>query len=608
VGEIFRRFWSYARPLRTWMVVSAVFVAVGPGVEAAQIGLFKRVVDDVLIPKHFGLLLPIMVVYVVLMLVSGVVSFVDDVLGTWLGERFVLSLRVDVFRHLHGLSLDFFERRRLGDLISRLSEDVSTVESFLVSGVSDAFSNVVTIAVFAGVLLYLQWQLALVSFLAAPLFWALARRFSRLIKQASREKRRRSGSISSVAEESLGNVALVQAYNAEAWEIDRFERESVGKFHAEMASTRLRALFRPLVDFVELIGALTVIGFATWHLARGHLTVGGLLVFLAFLTRLYSPIRGLSRLTNTVYSASASAERILDLLEQQPAVTDPPHSCELEAPEGVVEFVGVAFRYPGTDRDAVAGVSFRVSPGQTLALVGPSGAGKSTIAKLLLRFYDPTCGEVRFDGVDVRSIGLRSLRKNVAVLLQETLVIDGTVRENIAYGRTDLTDDDIVAAATAADADEFIRALPDGYDTRVGQRGRRLSGGQRQRLAIARAMARNAPVLILDEPMTGLDAGSGERILEPLRRLMDGRTTIVISHNLLTVREADEIVVLEGGRVVDRGRHGQLLARQGLYAELYRAHFPKASELDGHREGDGLDPRDRPVPAVQASWAGGAEA
>jgi len=579
VGEIFRRFWPYARPLRKWLGLSAVFVAVGPVVEAAQIGLFKRVVDDVLVPKEFGLLMPIVLTYVVLMLVSGVVSFVDDVLGTWIGERFILTLRVDVFRHLHRLSLDFFERRQLGDLVSRLSEDVGTVESFLVSGVADAFSSAVMIVVFAGVLLYLQWQLALVSFLVAPLFWAIARRFSRLIKQASREKRRRSGSISSVAEESLGNAALVQAYGAEEWEIERFERESLGKFHAEMASTRLRALFRPLVDAIELLGALTVIVLAAWHLSRGHLTVGGLLIFLAFLTRLYSPVRKLSRLTNSIYAASASAERILDLLDERPAVAEPVEPVAPKKTEGVVEFTSVSFRYPGAQRDAISDLSFRVCPGQTLALVGPSGAGKSTIAKLLLRFYDPTSGEVRLDGVDLRNRPLKELRDNVALVLQETLVFDGSVRENIAYGRPGLSNEDVVEAAKAADAHDFVNELPEGYETRVGQRGRRLSGGQRQRIAIARAMARDAPVLVLDEPTTGLDAGSGTRIMEPLRRLMQGRTTIVISHNLLTVRDADEILVLDGGRVVDRGRHDDLLARGGLYAELYRAHLPERMEV-----------------------------
>jgi ATP-binding cassette subfamily B protein len=570
--DLFARFWPLARPYRGWFAVTLALIVVGSAIETAQVWIFKDVVDRVMVPKHLGPLPALAAAFLALALLDGLVSFADDYASTWVGEHFLLDLRTRVFGHLQRLSLDFFERSRLGDLVARLTGDIQAIEAFVLAGVADLVSYTTRILFFAGALFVLDWRLALVSLTVAPLFWLVSARFSRRIKRASREKRRRSGSISAIAEESLGNVALVQACNRQADEELRFARESRGALAAELAATRVKALFGPAVTLIELAGALIVIGLGTYLIARGELSLGGLLAFLTYLSQLYSPLRGLAKLSNRLFAASAGAERVVDVLEARPSVAERPGAVALTRARGEIALERVSFRYPGAGTDALDGVSLTVSPGQTVALVGASGAGKSTLAKLLVRFYDPTAGRVTLDGRDLRDLRLYDLREQVALLLQETLVFHGTIRENIAFGRPRAGEQEICAAARAADADAFIRALPDGYDTVVGQRGRRLSGGQRQRLAIARAMIRDAPVLVLDEPTTGLDAASADRVLAPLRRLMTGRATIVISHNLLTVREVDEILVLEAGRVIERGGHDELIGAGGEYARLWSMH------------------------------------
>ncbi len=582
--EIARRFWPDARPYRRWLPVLLVFVALGPALDTAAIWLYKLLVDEVLVPRDFALFPTIALAYVALTVAGGLISFGDDVLSDWIGERFLIEVRSRVFAHLQWLPLDFVGGQRRGDLMARLTGDAAEIETLMISGVAEAVSYGLRIAFFAGALVYLNWRLALLAFVAAPVFWLASHVFARRIKGVSREQRRWNGGVSAVAEESLRNAALVQAYNRQNAEVARFRREALGGFAAQMALTRLRALFDPLLEAFQLGGVLAVVAAGTWELSRGNLTLGGLLVFLTYLTQLFDPVRGMVQLVGSVAAASASAERVIELLDQQPGVLERSDAHALSASRGVVAFDRVSFRYPGETRCALDDVSLAVGPGETLALVGASGAGKSTIVRLLLRFHDPARGRIAVDGQDLRDLDLASLRGNMAVVLQESLVVPGTIRDNIVYGRPEASDEEIVLAAIAADAHGFISALPQGYDTPVGQDGARLSGGQRQRIAIARAMVRDAPILILDEPTTGLDAASSERVMEPLRRLMAGRTTIVISHNLLTVREATEIVVLDGGRIVERGGHEDLLALDGVYAALYRLHHPKVERREIGRE------------------------
>jgi ABC-type multidrug transport system fused ATPase/permease subunit len=577
--EVFRRFWPDARPYRRWFPVLIVLIGLGTLIATAEIWLFKLVVDDVLVTGDLSPMIPIVAAYVGLTLLGGLVGFGDEYLSTWMGERFLLNLRARVLGHLHGLSLDVLDRRRLGDLISRINGDVQTIESFVLSGVVDGISAVLRILFFGTALFVLSWKLALVSLVVVPLFYLVGKSFSRLIKTAAREKHRRVGSLSALAEESISNAALIQSLNRQDEEMGRFRRENEGVVRAELAAVRIRGLFEPIANLIELLGVMVVLVLGALAVASGEMTIGALLVFAAFMSQLLEPVRDLGSLANATFRALAGAERVIELLDEEPQVTDSPTARSLGRARGALELDRVDFSYPGAAQPALSGVDLRAAPGETVALVGPSGAGKSTLAKLLLRFYDPASGALRLDGHDLRDLRIASLRENVSLLLQESLVLHGSVGENIAIGRRGASQAEIEAAARAAGATEFIAALPDGYATDVGERGRLLSGGQRQRLAIARALIADAPVLILDEPSTGLDAGAKAALVDPLRTLMLDRTTLVISHDLLTTRDADLILVFEAGRVVERGRHEDLIERGGLSARLWSL----------HRGGDGVE-------------------
>jgi len=545
--EVVRRFWPLARPYRKLFAVGIALAALLPAVEAAEIWLFKLIVDDVLVAETLGPLAVYIPLMLGLALVGAALSFGDEYAATWVGERFTLAVRTRLLSHLHALEPDALDRRRHGDVLARITGDVHAIETLLLSALAEVVQAGARIFFFAGALALLSWKLALASLFVVPVFAFAAQRFARLARRAARERRRRSGSLSAVAEESLGNAALVQSANAQERELARFRRESEGAIAAEMAGTRIGGLFAPVIDLIELAGAILIIVMGTWALTAGDLTLGGLLAFLAYLSQLYRPVRDLSRLGQTVFEASAGAERVIELLDTRPRVTDTPGARPLTRVRGQLELERVSFRYPGAEEPALDGVSLLVRPGRCVAVVGASGAGKSTLAKLAVRFADPDSGVVRVDGHDVRDVTLRSLREHVALLLQDAPLFDGTVRENVAYGRRDATDEEIAAAlAVAGLTDE----LPDGTATRTGQRGRALSGGQRRRVAMARALLQDAPVLILDEPTAGLDAEASRRLVEPLRRLMRDRATLLITHDRELAAAADEIVVLERGQIL----------------------------------------------------------
>jgi ATP-binding cassette subfamily B protein len=514
--------------------------------EVVSIRLFGDITDHALVAKNLHAFPKPAITWLVLAMVTAAVTFGGGYLTTFVGEVFLLRLRGTVFAHVQRLSPDFVDNRKLGDLVVRLTGDIEAIDQFVASGVIQMVTSLVSVALFAGAALYVRWDLALVSFAVAPLFWLAVRSFSSRFRDAAVQERQSSGAMTSVVEESLSNQALVQSYNQQGAEERRLHEEGLSWLRARMMETRLSSLYEPLVQIIETVCVLVVLGFGAWELTNDRITLGGLLAFAAYLAYLYPPIQGLGQITLTISEATASAERITELMDAVPTVTDHPEAVSQTAGRGSVTFDGVTFGYPGGDGPALEDLSFRAAPGELVLLTGPSGSGKSTVTKLLLRFYDPDAGRIRLDGIDLRDLSLETLRDSITVLHQETMLFPGTVRDNIAYGRPDATDEQIIAAARSAEAHDFIEALPDGYDTPVGQRGRLLSGGQRQRIAIARAMVRDAPVLVLDEPTTGLDAPTAHRVLEPLRRLMAGRTTILITHDLHLAPKADQIILLGG--------------------------------------------------------------
>ncbi len=551
--RIARRFLPYARPLRWWIALGLLLVVAVPLVEAAKIWLFKLVIDDVLVPQQLAPLKWLAIAFVSLTLIGGALSAADDTVSTWVGERFILGIRLDAFNHLHRISLVSLGRRKLGDLLSRLGGDVGAIESFVVGGLTDMVAFGAELAFFTAALFILKWDLALISLVVVPLFWYAARRFSDLIRSASRERRRRSGTIGALAEESLANAQLVQVYDRHDHQAERYRAESTANLHATMRATRLQAVFTPLVDLIEVLGALLVVGVGAWMLSKGRISIGALLVFLTYLSQLYGPVRGLSKLATSLHSAAAGAERVIEILDEPAAVAGPAVGVQPTTLRGELRLDRVRFRY-GDELDALSGVSCTFEPGRLNVVAGPNGAGKSTLARLLLRLEDPTDGRVLLDGIDLRELDLAWLRAQMAVVLQEGGILDASVRDNIAFGKLDASDDEIVAAAITAGVHGVIAALPDGYDTRVGARGARLSGGQRQRIALARALVRNAAIVVLDEPTNHLDDTGGADLIAAIRDIARTRTVIVISHDPALIEAAETVLTLGAGRIQSRAR------------------------------------------------------
>ena len=499
-------------------------------------------------------------------------SYFEKYLTTSVGQWVMHDLRRVLYSHIQRLSLSYHDQKRTGDLISRVTTDIDAVQNLVSSVLLGMLVNVLTLAGMVLVMLYLNWEFTLIAMLIAPGLFLVVFYYTRTIKKASRAVRRKEGEVVSVLEEVLSSIRVVKAFAREDYEQRRFEQESRENVELALQARNVKAKLPPIVELIVAGGTCLVLWYGARLVLAGGLTSGELLVFLLYLGKMYKPMRELSKMTDTISKASVGWERIREVLENETQVRDLPGAKRAPRLKGKLEFDQVSFSYDGA-QPVLKDVDLKIEPGQLVALVGPTGAGKTTIVSLLPRFYDLTSGEIRADGTDIRRFKIKSLRQQISFVLQETLLFCAPVWQNIAYGKPEARRGEVIRAARLAYADEFIEQMPEGYDTMIGERGMTLSGGQRQRIAIARAIIRDAPILILDEPSSGLDPAAEKLVFDALGNLMADRTSIVIAHRLATVRRADVIFVIDEGRVVEQGTHEELIHRGGLYSRLYELQF-----------------------------------
>ena len=580
-----------------WPQLSLAFVAViGESVtDLLEPWPLKVVFDNVLgskpLPKWLAVvvhsvagtnklaILSFVVVMVLAIATVGAVStYFEKYLTTSVAQWVSHDLRRSLYNHIQKLSLSFHDNKRTGDLISRITSDIDTIQDFISQVLLGLIVNVLTLIGMLGVMFYLNWTFTLIALSVAPLLFVVVYAFTRRIKKASRDVRKNEGEIASIASEVLSSIHVVKAFTREDYEQQRFEKQSLETVESALAARSLKAKLTPAVEVIVAAGTCLVFWYGVRLVLAGTITAGSLLVFLIYLGKMYKPMRDLSKMTDTISKTQVGYERIREIAETDREVRNLPGARPAPRFKGEIEFRHVDFSYadrPLTLKD----VNFKLESGQIGALVGPTGAGKTTIASLIARFYEPTGGQVMIDGQDVRRYKIKSLRRQISFVLQESLLFRAPIWQNIAYGRPEASRQQVIEAAKLANADEFIVQLPEGYDTLVGERGVTLSGGQRQRIAIARAIVRNSPILILDEPTSGLDAASEELVFDALQRLMKGKTSIVIAHRLATVQTADVIFVIDGGTIVQQGSHEELIKLDGLYAHLYQTQF-RNQEVD----------------------------
>jgi ATP-binding cassette subfamily B protein len=507
---------------------------------------------------------------VALIAVVGAISdYVESYMTNSVSQWVAHDLRRTLYNHIQRLSLTEYDKTRTGDLISRVTSDIESIQNFINSALFGILISVLTLLGMMGIMFYINWRFTLIALSVAPALFLVVFFFTRRIKKSSRAVRKKESELLSVVEEVLTSVRVVKAFAREDYEERRFASRSRDNLETALEARSIKAKLSPLVEVIVALGTCLVLWYGARLALSNQLSVSLLVVFLTYLGMMYKPMRDLSKMTDTVSKASVGFERIQEVLEIESRVRDLPSAQKAPRLKGKIEFENVSFSYK-EDSPVLKDISLKIEPGQVAAIVGPSGTGKTTIISLIPRFYDPKSGQVKIDGKDVRQFTMKSLREQISFVLQDTLLFRAPIWENIAYGKPQASRAEIIKAAEVANAHEFIEKMPEGYDTMLGERGVTLSGGQRQRIAIARAVIRDTPILVLDEPTTGLDAESEAAVIEALDRLMKNRTTVLIAHHLGTIQHADVIFVVNDSELVEQGTHEELLAKCGIYADLYK--------------------------------------
>jgi ATP-binding cassette, subfamily B, bacterial MsbA len=569
--KIYKRLFTYLRPYKARIGWSVVFMGLTSVLISAQAYLVKPVLDKVILAKDMGLGLYLPPALVLVTILKGGAAYARDYMMGWVGQRIVNDIRDELYSHVESLSFSYFTRTPTGVIISRIVNDVNLVQGALTRAPSSLVQGIFTMVALTGYILYLNWRLAIFSIIVLPLAGVALSKFSKRFRAASTQMQEQIGVLTTHLHETVGGIRIVKAFGMEKYESKRFAEKNKNLFNSLMRSIKTGAISHPVMEVISILGTSLVILFGLYYIANGKMTVGDFFSFMASLVFFYRPLRDLNGVNNTVQDGVAAAQRIFEVLDTQPEIKNRQGALSVSRDFKTIEFRNLAFKYE--DAMVLKDINLTVQTGETIAIVGKSGGGKTTFVNLIPRFYDVTSGSILIDGRDIRDLSIESLRTQTAIVTQQTFLFNDTVKDNIAYGDTGRQFEDIVRAARSAYAEDFIQALPQGYDTVIGESGVKLSGGQRQRIAIARALLKNAPILILDEATSSLDTQSEREVQNALDTLMKGRTSFVIAHRLSTIMNADRIIVLKDGRIVEQGRHEELLARGGEYKNLYEQQF-----------------------------------
>ena len=576
----YKRLLQYIRPYLKRLGLAIVCIVVAAACNLYLPWIIKDMVDKVLADKDMVMLYVICVSIVVVFLIRGIFYYGQSYLVSYIGQKVVIDVREVMFRKFQRMPMAYFDKHQTGETMSYITNDVSAIQSALVDQLIEMVTEGSILIGSIVMMVYLDWKLSLLTLIVIPLVGQAMKIFGRKLKRNGTVIQERAAEITSLLQESISSIRVVKSFVREEYEIKRFIDQNILNFQAAMKNVQLTSLLTPTVEFLAAVSVTFIVGFGGYEVVNGQMTAGALVAFLTYAVNLANPVKRLARVYGNLQRAMAAVDRVFAVIDLPEPIRDKEDAKELPKIEGHVKVDHVTFGYK-EGVNALEDVSLEVKPGQMIAFVGPSGAGKSTIANLIPRFYEINSGAISIDGQDIRDVTVASLREQIGIVPQETMLFSTTVMENIRYGRLDATDEEVIEAAKAANADVFIRELPQGYDTPIGERGLNLSGGQRQRMSIARAILKNPRILILDEATSALDTESEKIVQAALDSLMVGRTSFVIAHRLSTIFNADQIYVIDGGRIKEHGTHEELLAKNGLYSHLYNIQFSKTAVPEG---------------------------